>query len=50
MLESSPQSAGRHHLAWDGRLEEGARAPSGIYMARLRVAGNSIVRRVVLTR
>ena len=31
--------AGAHAVAWDGRLDDGARAPSGLYFARLERPG-----------
>jgi uncharacterized repeat protein (TIGR02543 family) len=49
LLRASPQPAGQHHLAWDGRTEGGSRAAPGVYMARLNVEGQSIVHRVVIT-
>lgn len=42
--------AGRNHLVWDGRDEEGRRLASGIYLARLCAAGATLVRRVVQVR
>jgi len=35
----APLPAGRFRAAWDGRDDRGARAPSGIYFARLLVSG-----------
>jgi len=50
LVPASPQSAGRHTIAWDGRFASGDPAPAGIYFARLIVAGRMLTRRVVLAR
>jgi hypothetical protein len=41
---------GRHAAAWDGRLENGTPAPAGLYVARLRVDGAALSRRIPLIR
>jgi hypothetical protein len=49
MLEpGSERAAGDHRIRWDGRRPDGARAASGLYFARLRVAGATWVRRLVV--
>jgi uncharacterized repeat protein (TIGR02543 family) len=50
LVAPSQQSAGRHHLAWDGHARSGAFVPPGIYLARLRVDGRPLMRRVVFAR
>jgi hypothetical protein len=50
LLRATPQSAGRHHLAWDGRGSGGASLPPGVYLARLLVDGRPSTRRVVFAR
>ena len=41
--------AGRHEFAWDGTLDGGQRAPSGIYFARAAAGVGSEVCKLVLT-
>lgn len=48
--EARVRSAGAHALHWRGRDPQGARAAPGLYLARVRVAGEESVRRVVLAR
>jgi len=50
VVPSTFQSAGRYSPAWDGRLEDGREAAPGVYLARLRVDGASLERRVALLR
>jgi hypothetical protein len=50
LLPATRQSVGRHHLAWDGRSASGTSVAPGVYLARLRVDGKAITRRVVLSR
>jgi len=50
VLEEREVPAGSHRAVWDGRLEDGGRAPAGIYFLRLRAGGRSTTTRVVLTR
>lgn len=40
--------AGRHELSWDGRDNQGAALPSGIYIMRMRTKGLELTRRVQL--
>jgi hypothetical protein len=42
--------AGRHEFAWDGRGEDGSAAAAGVYFYRLRAAGESLTRKMVLLR
>ena len=42
--------AGRHESMWDGRQEQGLRAPSGLYLLRLRTASGTWTRRLVMIR
>jgi len=42
--------AGTHRMVWDGRDDAGAEVPSGVYLARLRAAGESSVGRLTLVR
>ena len=44
------QQAGAYPLAWDGNDERGRRAPSGLYVVRVRAAGLVRSRRIVLVR
>jgi hypothetical protein len=41
---------GRHPLVWDGKDDQGRRAPSGIYFYRVRAPGLSTVKRVSVLR
>jgi hypothetical protein len=43
-------AAGTHPAVWDGRDEQGARAASGIYFARVVQGGEAVSRAVVLLR
>jgi hypothetical protein len=47
-LASGTLPAGRHSFTWDGRTQEGGRAPAGIYVARLMGAGREFTRRATL--
>jgi flagellar hook assembly protein FlgD len=47
---SSGLLSGEGVLTWDGRSEAGERAPAGIYFLRVRVAGETHVRRFVRMR
>lgn len=49
-LASGNQTAGPHTLTWDGRLESGRQAPSGVYLVRVRTATISGTKRVTLLR
>ena len=44
------QGAGEHTETWDGRDERGEAAPAGLYLARLRVDGQDLVRRFPMIR
>jgi aminopeptidase N len=50
MLGDGWQPAGQHQQRWDGRAFDGRRAASGVYFLRLEAAGQSLTRRLVLTR
>lgn len=43
-------AAGQHVLTWDGRDDDGRRAPSGVYLVRVTYAGGVGSTRVVLAR
>ena len=49
-LERGDMPAGRRLYSWDGRLESGTHAPSGVYFIKLRTDGGALMRRVVLLR
>jgi hypothetical protein len=42
--------SGHQFVRWDGTTEEGARVPSGLYLLRIELGGQSIVRSVLLVR
>lgn len=44
------RDAGRWVLRWDGRQAGGPAAPPGVYLARVRVGGSTLIRRVALIR
>lgn len=44
------QEAGRHVASWNGEGDDGARATSGIYFARLESGGESRTRKIVLVK
>jgi hypothetical protein len=46
-LAAGAFEAGPHQAVWDGRLESGATAPAGVYLARLDVSGAVRSRRVL---
>ena len=48
--ERGDMPAGRRLYSWDGRLESGTHAPSGVYFIKLRTDGGALMRRVVLLR
>jgi glucose/arabinose dehydrogenase len=50
MLAHGPMPAGRNLVRWDGRLESGGHAPSGIYFIKLHTEDGERMRRVVLVR
>ncbi|MCX6132225.1 MAG: DUF5050 domain-containing protein [Ignavibacteriales bacterium] len=48
-LRTGTLTAGNHWITWDGKNDQGAIAPSGVYYCRLNIEGRqSIVRRMVL--
>ena len=49
-LVGSTQDGGRHSVHWDGRLQDGSAAASGVFFVRLRTAHGSATDRVVLVR
>jgi glucose/arabinose dehydrogenase len=49
-LERGDVPAGRRVVSWDGRLESGKNAPSGVYFIKLRMEAGSLTKRVVLLR
>ncbi len=49
-LERGYLPAGRSFIGWDGKLETGGDAPSGIYFVKLGADGESLMKRVVLVR
>jgi len=49
-LANGVLSAGRHELAWDGRAENGASAPAGVYFCRLRSETFAESRRLLFLR
>ncbi len=50
ILADGTYPAGRSESRWDGRQDDGAAAPSGIYFARLEYGGRIVSRRIVLMR
>lgn len=48
LAEAEPRAAGPHRMEWDGRDGRGRRVPPGVYLARLRVAGEDAERRLVV--
>jgi hypothetical protein len=46
-LVDGPLGAGVHARTWDGREDGGARAPAGLYFARLEAAGGTAACRIV---
>ena len=49
-LASGLRDAGRQEIAWDGRMERGEPAPSGIYFVRVEAGGVTHSSKLVLTR
>jgi len=50
LLVSATQAAGSYEVIWDG-LDRGRRpVPSGVYLARLKVGGDAVTRRVIRAR
>ena len=50
MILEEHRGAGRHTVLWDGRNSRGGRVSSGVYIIRLRVAGEHLTRKVTLLR
>jgi hypothetical protein len=44
LLVDGPRAAGGHTVRWDGRLESGSPAPSGVYFVRLELDGQPAAR------
>ena len=49
-LESGTRSAGQHWASWDGRMDNGRQAPSGVYFFRLQSGSRELTTRMVLMR
>ncbi len=49
-LVSGDLAAGDHTVVWDGQTDEGSRAPSGVYFARLTAQGVSSVQKLMLVK
>ncbi len=49
-LFKSAIPSGRHRLSWDGKMDSGAEAPSGVYFVRLETGSRTETRRAVLIR
>jgi hypothetical protein len=47
-LARGPLDAGDHRYVWDGRGDDGARAPAGIFFIRLDTSVGSVARRVLM--
>ncbi len=47
-LTAGPRPAGEHRVLWNGRGANGARLVSGLYFARLSMAGDVVTRKLVL--
>jgi hypothetical protein len=50
VLVDAPMPAGRHRARWDGRLDQGAEAATGIYLIHIETPGWSSTERAVLLR
>ena len=48
-LDSGLAAAGQHSTTWDLRLQDGERAPRGIYFLRLSAAGQMFTRNISIT-
>jgi hypothetical protein len=46
LLEGAALAAGRSSIRWDGSLDGGSRAPSGVYVVRLASNGRTFCRRI----
>ena len=49
LLLSEHRSAGEHQLSWDGLMENGVPAPSGIYFVRLKAGRKMLVKKLVIS-
>jgi hypothetical protein len=49
-LAGGEMTAGEHVAVWDGQIEGGSRAPSGVYFARLTAMGACSVQKLVLVK
>jgi hypothetical protein len=47
-LHHGALAAGRHAFVWDGRLDTGRQAPSGVYLARAGTGAGIVTRKLVL--
>jgi hypothetical protein len=47
-LVKAVQPAGRYEVQWDGRMQNGERAPAGIYFYRLRAGQQTITQKLML--
>ena len=50
ILIDSQKPAGPHQVLWNGRDTTGRNAPSGTYLYRLQVPGNTLTRKMTLLR
>src|SRR5262245_58972929 len=50
LMSRDPQAPGEHAIVWDGRSDDGGRAPSGLYFASLVVNQSTYLRRIPLVR
>ncbi len=50
LLAAGNRTAGEHHIKWDGLDSGGRPVPSGVYLVRARVGGNSVYTKVVLAK
>ncbi len=49
-IEAGVLAAGDHEIEWEGETDSGGRAPSGAYVARIRVGENEVARSLILFR
>jgi hypothetical protein len=47
LLDQAPLPPGYHTAIWDGRIRDGAAAPSGVYFLRLVAGGEALTHRIV---
>jgi len=48
LVSGTRETGGVHHVSWDGRDDEGASLPSGVYFYRLEVGGEVMTKRMIL--